>query len=63
MNTKINPLFVFFLSFLFLIMSTNGNAQEQNKGKIAILYCICSIRHDFYGGCRDSAEGGTLLSC
>lgn len=38
MNTKINPLFVFFLSFLFLIMSTNGNAQEQNKGKIAILY-------------------------
>ena len=38
MNTKINPLFVFFLSFLFLIMSTNCNAQEQNKGKIAILY-------------------------
>lgn len=19
---------------------------------------VCSIRHDFYGGCRDSAEGG-----
>ena len=24
---------------------------------------VCSIRHDFYGGCRDSAEGGVLLSC
>ena len=24
---------------------------------------VCSIRHDSYGGCRDSAEGGTLLSC
>ena len=22
------------------------------------LYSVCSIRHDFYGGCRDSAEGG-----
>ena len=22
------------------------------------LNSVCSIRHDFYGGCRDSAEGG-----
>ena len=22
------------------------------------VYSVCSIRHDFYGGCRDSAEGG-----
>ena len=25
---------------------------------LAFLFSVCSIRHDFYGGCRDSAEGG-----
>ena len=27
-------------------------------GVVLNLLSVCSIRHDFYGGCRDSAEGG-----
>lgn len=30
------------------------NAENANENLIS----VCSIRHDFYGGCRDSAEGG-----
>ena len=26
--------------------------------KSGAVHSVCSIRHDFYGGCRDSAEGG-----
>ena len=33
-----------------------SNKRKQTKN--LSLNSVCSIRHDFYGGCRDSAEGG-----
>ena len=32
--------------------------SKDEKIKIIGIVSVCSIRHDFYGGCRDSAEGG-----
>ena len=38
-------------------------SRLANAGCNIDLLSVCSIRHDFCGGCRDSAEGGVLLSC
>ena len=38
----------------FTVLARNNKNQES----IFCVISVCSIRHDSYGGCRDSAEGG-----
>ena len=49
---------------LYSFINNNGIVFYDIHGLDTFsLDSVCSIRHDFYGGCRDSAEGGVLLSC
>ena len=34
------------------------NTRRSGMSVSGNVYSVCSIRHDFCGGCRDSAEGG-----